>query len=343
VFREIPQTIAKLYMNKLNIFYEEPSNDRWFKYDRYPRAIIRRMVRGPEPIGGVKKWFINLIKGLDELNIPYQINNYRALRKNKNEWALVVGKDHVLDKIPAHTQIIYGPGLVSHPLDLKNWETKKNIKHILAPCKWMKDMFDRDLPVNIPVSVWPSGVETDIWTATPVRTTEPLTLLVYDKIRWERDKYSETLLQPILNELKSRNIQVEYIKYGDYEEENFHKSLDDVDGMIFLCEHETQGFAYLQTLSTNTPILAWDRGGYWQDPTLYPDTVKFEPVTSVPYWSEKCGEKFQDFEEFKASIDTFLTQVKANYYQPRQFVLENLTLAARSKDYVDQVHKIIKG
>jgi hypothetical protein len=329
-------------MNKLNIFYEEPDNDRWFKYDRYPRAIIRRLVRGPEPIGGVKKWFINLIQGLDELKIPYQINNYSTLKKNKDEWALVVGKDHVLAKIPAHTRIIYGPGLVSHPFDIKDWEKKSNIKHILAPCQWMKDMFDRDLTVDIPVSVWPSGVETDIWKATPPRDNQALTILVYDKIRWQRNTYEEILLRPLLEELKRREIKIEYIRYGNYKEETFHQMLTDVDGMIFLCEHETQGFAYLQTLSTNTPIFAWDRGGFWQDPTLFPDTVKFEPVTSVPYWSEKCGEKFKDFEDFKTNIDTFILKIKNHTYQPRAFVVENLTLAARSKAYVDQVLEIIK-
>lgn len=330
-------------MNKLNIFYEEPDNDRWIKFDRYPRAVIRRILRGPDPIGGVKKWFINLIKGLDELNIPYQINNYNALKKNKNEWALVVGKDHVLNKIPKHTKIIYGPGIVSHPFDIKDWDNKTNVKHILAPCQWMKDMFDRDLTVEIPISVWPSGVETAIWTAKAPRNTEQLTFLVYDKIRWERPHYEEILLQPILNELKNKDIKVEYIKYGNYKEEDFHQLLNEVDGMIFLCEHETQGFAYLQTLATNTPIFAWDRGGYWQDPTLFPDTVKFEPVTSVPYWTAKCGEKFKDFEAFKANIDTFLANIKAENYEPRKFVVDNFTLAARSKAYVDQVLKIMNG
>ena len=43
--------------------------------------------------------------------------------------------------------------------------------------------------------------------------------------------------------------------------------------MIFLCEHETQGIAYQQALSRNVPILAWDRGGDWQDPTYYPERV----------------------------------------------------------------------
>ena len=30
----------------LNLFYEEPEPDRWFPFDRYPRRVIRTIVRG---------------------------------------------------------------------------------------------------------------------------------------------------------------------------------------------------------------------------------------------------------------------------------------------------------
>lgn len=328
-------------MNKLNIFYEEPNSDRWVKFDRYPRALIRRLIRGPAPIGGVKKWFINLIKGLDELNIPYDINNYTALRKNKEAWALVVGKNQVLNKIPSHTKIIYGPGIVSHPLDIKNWTEMKNIKHIFAPCLWMKEMFERDLPTNIPISIWPSGIETDLWIASPERNKKKLKFLCYDKIRWERKKHEIELLKPILEELNLQGIEIEYVRYGHYKEQDFKEKLNEVDAMIFLCEHETQGFAYLQTLSTNTPIFAWDRKGYWQDPTLYPDKIKFEPVTSVPYWASICGEKFTGIEEFKKKLNIFLQKIREKKYQPRKFIMENFTLATRSASYAEKVVKIM--
>ena len=72
----------------------------------------------------------------------------------------------------------------------------------------------------------------------------------------------------------------------------------DAATMIFLCEHETQGIAYQQALSCGVPILAWDRGGFWQDPEFYPHRVKFAPVSSVPYWDDRCGIKFASIEEF---------------------------------------------
>jgi hypothetical protein len=68
--------------------------------------------------------------------------------------------------------------------------------------------------------------------------------------------------------------------------------------MIFLCEQETQGIAYQQALSMNFPIMAWDRGGFWQDPSYYSHKVKFGTVSSVPYWDERCGLTFPETESF---------------------------------------------
>mgnify|MGYP003341570386 FL=1 len=49
----------------LNIFYEEPDPDRWVPYDRYPRRLVRRLVRGPAQPGGAMRVFLNLCAGLD--------------------------------------------------------------------------------------------------------------------------------------------------------------------------------------------------------------------------------------------------------------------------------------
>ena len=316
-----------------NLFYEEPENDRWFKYDRYPRKIIRRIIRGPEPIGGVKRWFVNLCAGLDRAGIRYLVNDYKSLTKGPNQWALVIGKPHVVEKIPDNINIIYGPGVAAHPYDNDFWMRKPNIKHLLISCDWFKKMYERDLPREIPITIWPSGVEVDKWVP---KTKNPglNSILIYDKIRWERNRYKQELLNPIFDNLNRKGIKIEYLKYGSYKEEDFQELLGKVDGMIFLCEHETQGFAYLQTLSCAVPIYAWDRGGYWKDPAMYPHNVKFEEVTSVPYWDARCGEKFKDLNDFQQGFNRFWDNVKRHIYNPREYVLENFKLEDRAEAYV---------
>jgi hypothetical protein len=325
-------------MKPIYLFYEEPETDRWIKYDRYPRRIIRRIVRGPEKIGGVKKWFVNLMKGLELLNIPYKVNDYKTLRKDPSLVAFVIGKPHVVEKIPDQTKIIYGPGIASHPSDNDFWD-KKNIIHVLASCQWFADVYKRDMP-KVPVSVWPSGIETEVWKPLPNKEISNH-ILVYDKIRWKRDVYEDSLLKPILQAISESGIKTSYIKYGDYEEKDFEDALKTVDAMIFLCEHETQGFAYLQALSSDVPILAWNRKGYWQDPMYYPERVKFKEVSSVPYWDDRCGMQFEDIEGFHTQFPKFCERYKNKEFQPRQYVLDNLTLEKCSSDYIKLVEQII--
>ena len=93
--------------------------------------------------------------------------------------------------------------------------------------------------------------------------------------------------------------------------------------MIFLCEHETQGIAYQQALSCGVPILAWDAGGAWQDPAYFPDKVRFAPVSSVPYWDERCGRRFSETFSFPGAWAVFWSDVNSSRFDPRAYILEN--------------------
>ena len=72
-------------MSSLNLFYDEPDPDRWLPFDRYPRRIIRQLVRGPAQPGGQRRVFLNLCHGLDLIGIKYRVNAYSYAKKNKNE------------------------------------------------------------------------------------------------------------------------------------------------------------------------------------------------------------------------------------------------------------------
>jgi hypothetical protein len=110
--------------------------------------------------------------------------------------------------------------------------------------------------------------------------------------------------------------------------------------MIFLCEHESQGIAYLQALSCGVPILAWDRGGPWQDPEYYPHKIVFEPVTSVPYWDNCCGCRFDDIGAFEVAWHGFWRDAQAGAFKPRDYVIKNLTLEKCAGDYLRIVESI---
>ena len=167
--------------------------------------------------------------------------------------------------------------------------------------------------------------------------------LIYDKVRWEHERYEKELIEPIRQELRRRGLSFREIRYGHYEEEDYRKALQECRAMIFLCEHETQGFAYLQALSCDVPVLAWDRGGYWQDPSYFPERVKFSGVSSVPYWDDRCGVKFIMTSEFSKALDVFEERRNRGVLQPRKFVVENFNLAARARQYLELVQSTGNG
>jgi hypothetical protein len=315
-----------------NLFYEEPDPDRWVRGDRYVRRIIRRIVRGKPQPGGHTRVFLNLCAGLDRLGISYRVNDYRRLRLANGELACVIGKPHVLCNIPAGTPILFGAAGYSHPVDNPDLFSQHNVRTVLVPCEWMRLMWEPYWGDK--VQAWPVGIDTDLWRP-DTSVQKDIDVLVYDKIRWRRDEYEAGLLDPVLEALRRKGLRFKTIRYGSYLEEEFVRLVKRSRALIFLCEHESQGIALLQTLSCDVPILAWDRGGYWQDPSYYPDRVKFSPATTVPYWDERCGRTFQGAPELPEAIESFWSAVSREAFEPRRFVLENLTLEKCAQQYVE--------
>ena len=181
-------------------------------------------------------------------------------------------------------------------------EVVATVRKVLVPGEWMRQMCEPYY--GEAVTAWPVGIDTESWKPHP-NSKRTLDFLLYDKVRWEHQNYERMLLEPIRQELRRCRFSYTELCYGYYQEETFRELLGKCRAMIFVCEHETQGIAYQQALACGVPILAWDRGGHWQDPEFYPQRVKFQPVTSVPYWHEQCGQKFAAAADFPKRLNEF--------------------------------------
>lgn len=317
----------------MHLFYEEPDPDRWLPGDRLPRRMLRRLLRGRPRPGGQKLVFLNLCAGLDRLGVAYRINDYKAARRSAGLPVGIVGKPHLLETRPWPNPILFGASIMSHPLaDPGLLDRHPSIRRILVPGEWMRAMCEPWWQDR--VQVWPVGIDTERWLSAPDDRRE-FDFLIYDKVRWEHDRYERELLAPVGDALRARRLSFTTIRYGHYREEDFHALLGRCRAMIFLCEHETQGLAYQQALSCGVPLLAWDRGGPWQDPEYYPGRVNFGPVSSVPYWDERCGVKFGGAADFAPALERFLGEARAGRFHPRDFILENLTLERCALRYLD--------
>ena len=324
-------------MNQIiNIFYEEPDPDRWVPFDRYPRRIIRRLVRGKPRPGGQTRVFLNLCDGLDRLGVKYRVNDYRYARRNSHELVGIIGKPFVLEKVAWKNPILFGASVFSHPLDDPTLFDRLPVRRMLVPGEWMRQMCEPYFGDR--VAAWPVGINTTLWRPT-ADSLKNCDVLIYDKVRWEHDEFESSLISPIRKQLRRKGLSFSELRYGFYEEEDFHDALKRSRAMIFLCEHETQGIAYQQALSCGVPILAWDRGGFWQDPAYFPHNVRYGPVSSVPYWDERCGVKFSGSEDFSEALDVLWERCKHGNYNPRDYIMENLTLEKSAQSYLDHWKK----
>lgn len=317
-------------MMPLLFYYEEPQGDRWIPFDRHPRALARRIL-GRVPPSGHRKVFENLVAGLRKAGIAHAVNNWRRLRADGRAVVCVLGKPHLLDERPTSNPIMFGPAIFSHPVDDPTLLERTTVRRIVVPGEWPRAMWAEHWGDR--VAAWPVGIDTDEWT--PGEAARKRTdVLLYNKVRWDHARMEAELLEPIRAEMRRRGLTFEELRYGSHREADLRRLSIECRAMVFVCEHETQGIAYQQTLSAGLPILAWDRGGEWRDPNYWPEKVRFGPVSSVPYFDERCGLKFADAAEFAARLDEFLDALRGGGFAPRDYILDNLELADCARRYV---------
>jgi hypothetical protein len=320
----------------LNLFFED-KNDRWFSGDRHVRQAIRRVLLGKPRINGQLRVFLNLCSGLDRLGIDYRVNDYRYIQTHPDELACIIGRSFVLDRIKWKNPLLLGVAIYNHPLDDPDLFNRLPVKALLVPGGWYADMFRPYWPNTV---VWPVGIDTDIWA--PSREEKTVDVLLYDKVHWDRDRFSPELIEPIRARLRKEGRSFSEIRYGNYKEEDYQAALVRCRTMIFLCQHESQGIAYQQALSSGVPIYAWDPGGAWMDPNYFPDRVRFEPVSSVPYWDDRCGMKFVDVATFEDGWRNFWSRAEAGEFSPRDYILDHLTLESQARAYYEIAQGIMQ-
>ncbi|MBS0224374.1 MAG: glycosyltransferase [Proteobacteria bacterium] len=276
--------------------------------------------------------FLNLKAGLDRIGAAYRINNYRHIRNNPDDLACLIGKPHLLERFTPRTPLMFGTATYNHPIDDEHLPKRHLLRQVLVPSEWVKRMFSKVWPADL-VSVWPVGIDTERWTPSP--GSKDVDVLVYDKISRRRENHQRELIDPLMAELRCAGLTVEYLRYGSYVEWELLALSRRVRSMVYLSHHETQGIALEQMLSADVPVLAWEPGGDWQSHEYLQRGVRFSPVTSVPYWDERCGVKFTGMADLRSAVADFWHGVKTGSFSPRQLILDRgLTLEAAAEAYV---------
>lgn len=316
----------------------EPERDRWIPGDRFVRPVVRRILRGPHRPGGLDRVLINLCSGLDELGVSYVVN----LPFDKlcdDDLVAVLGRGpKCLDGYNRRNRIMGGIGMTSHPAEWPHLFEHYPIVRYLQHCEWVCRVYAAYYGADR-VACWPVGIDTHAWqpVAASAKTTD---FLIYDKIRWEHEHHEFELINPIQAALRSRGLTWETIRYGAYHIDAYRAALARCRAMVFLCEHETQGLAYQEAMSTGVPILAWDPG-WWLDPNRFKWNADHTPTTSVPFFAARCGRRFQDFKAFPAELDSFVAQLRQDEFDPRGYVVETLPLHKCASRFVQLANEVL--
>jgi hypothetical protein len=289
------------------------------------------MLRGPRRISGIEKVLHNLCKGLDRIGVQYVVNlPFDRLQRDDHVGVLGRGT-HCLDGYDRPNAIVAGIGLMTHPSQWPDLCNEFPVSAYLQHSDWAADVYrpfygDR-------CRVWPVGIETDLWAPVP-GVGKDIDFLIYDKVHWNHEHYEQQLIGPIHACLAKRGLTTATIRYGHYNERQYQSLLARSRAMLFLSEHESQGLACLECLSSDVPVLAWDQG-FCLDPERFSWGQPVIPATSVPLFDDRCGLRFQSASDFRDRLTEFLDRLSAGQFQPRQYVLENLTLEKAAGHFLE--------
>lgn len=294
-----------------------------------------RTLRKKQIYTGYYTAFLNLKSSLESVGITVRVNDFAYARANPDQPIGISGFPAVFDKVILKNPAVFGPGLVPPPDKVEGVMRRCNIRVVTLPSEWPSTIWrpilgDAVQPmfVSIDVDNWPD-------LSHHLKTID---VLIYEKIHWGKDERRLDLVNPLLDHLKHLNLSYSVLKYGGHHLGQFRHALANARSLVFLSEHETQGLAYQEAMSSNVPIFAWNEG-ILADPHQKKMAPPNIVVSSVPYFDHRCGMTFKRGKVIE-TFDTFW--VKLEEFSPRDYVQENLNFAAGAARYLSLLEKAVE-
>lgn len=323
-------------MPAINLYFRKPPPGyKILPGDRYILNILRK-IAGLQRVSGLERVFVNLCKGFDELNVEYKVNRpFHKIKAGEPVVVLGVGK-YALEGYNRPNPVVAGISLMTHPNEWPTLFSDYPVVKYLQHANWTNNIYARYFGADN-CTIWPAGIDTNYWQPDQniPKTTD---ILIYNKIMWDKQVTDQTLRKPVLEALSRLGLSYKEITYGNYHINEYKQLLQQSRAMIFLCEHESQGFACCEALAMNIPVFAWDQG-YWLDPNRFKWNDPNVPATSIPFFDERCGMPFKDIVDFVNKLETFWHKVQNKGFAPRNYILENLTLKKSAERMLQIIHE----
>ena len=256
------------------------------------------------------------IKGCEKFGLSYKIVKTFNETENIDYEFIWLPKDYISPELLKGKKVMYGPHFFVFPTS--SLEGKYDKYHFYDCLSNWNLKIHENFDLRIPLITLPFGVDT--YKFTPGEKKDEI--FIYMKNR-------HPLLYEQIKYYLSDKYKVNLIIYGSYKEDDYIKILQKSLFGIWIGSHESQGFALQEALSCDVPLLIFNvksmKDEYVKDRYTFDNiSDKKLEATSVPYWSEKCGEIFYEISEFTEKLS--ILEKKLGTYHPREFVLQNLSV-----------------
>ena len=191
----------------------------------------------------------------------------------------------------------------------------------IQPSDWVVQLWENMNTINTKLPIQTLAFPVDINKFSPILLdNKKEEVFIYFK---RRHPVELNILTSFLDDKLITYKIFDYVKR--YDETDYLNCLRQSKYGIILDAHESQGFALEEALACNVPLLVWNTKIMSQEyGSNYPDI----PCTTIPYWDDRCGEYFFKANELKNTFDRFVS--KLNTYQPRQYIIDNLSVESCS-------------
>jgi hypothetical protein len=270
----------------------------------------------------------SLRKMLDIHNVHYVEGHPDTIIESNCDYILCIDTYIPLSRFPPNCRVIYGPHMFVLPVDKTHplWHNNHSDRFVyntLSP--WNKALHENVCP-NIKYVCSPFGI--DIESLTPVLPENQSNIVIYYKDRKSSD------LEFVKNTLLVKNLNFQTVVYGHYVDSDFKQLLSSAKFVIWVGRHESQGFAFQETLAKNVPILVWEVNNmcdeYRNDIAVYNNVSVYGKASTSSYWSEECGIRFWDKSELEGLVEKML--ITYMEFTPREFINRELSLNAAFKN-----------
>ena len=296
-----------------------------------------RSLRRQQVWTGFYTAFHSLAVSLQRYGCTVRINDFATAERHPGFPIGLAGYPSVLQAADLPNPRIFGPGDYGYPDAAATVARDSRNRILTQPSQWPVEFYRNACGDKLGVLF--VGIDTDAWPDLSDRPKD-LDFIVYDKIRWIDGQVRQDRPAPVVEQttdmLKRKGFSFEVLRYGHHHLAAFRQALARARGMIFLCEHETQGLAYQEALASNVPVLALDEG-VLADPNQRRYAAADLRVSSVPYFDSSCGETFVAG-SLEPALQRFLG--RRGDYRPRDFVLRHLSMQNAAANYLDMYASI---